>query len=193
VVEQPACAGPQPGLPVPPVEPVSAGRLDRTGLREVTFPTDSELIEWSMRDPGCFAAIFDRHADAILRYASSRLGPEVAEDVTAETFLAAFRRRCHYDTSRRDARPWLYGIAARQIGKHRRAEIRRLRMLGSIPAELLTEDFSDRSVDQVTARQFRPSSPRCCPACRPRPGIAVANRLGRAELRRGRGRAWHNR
>ena len=100
-----------------------------------------------MRDPGCFSAIFDRHADAILRYASSRLGADAAEDVIGETFLAAFRRRCQYDVSRRDARPWLYGIAARQIGKHRRAETRQLTMLGSIPAELLTDDFSDRSVD----------------------------------------------
>ena len=64
-----------------------------------------------------------------------RLGPEVAEDVTAETFLAAFRR-CHYDASRRDARPWLYGIAARQIGKHRRAEMRPLRVCDELTSFL---------------------------------------------------------
>jgi hypothetical protein len=52
--------------------------------------TDALLIERSRRDPGCFAVIFDRHAQEILRYAHARLGPDLAEDVTAETFLAAF-------------------------------------------------------------------------------------------------------
>ena len=74
--------------------------------------TDALLIERSRRDPGCFAVIFDRHAEEILRYAHARLGPDLAEDVTAETFLAAFRHRDRYDTNRPDARPWLYGIAA---------------------------------------------------------------------------------
>lgn len=118
--------------------------------------SDAALIEGSLRDPGCFTAIFDRHADAILRYACARVGPDVAEDVTAETFLAAFRRRGHYDISRADARPWLYGIAVRQIGKHRRAETMQRRMLGSIPSELLTDDFGDRSAERVTAEQLRP-------------------------------------
>jgi DNA-directed RNA polymerase specialized sigma24 family protein len=62
------------------------GRLSATG------DSDAVLIADSIADPDRFAAIFDRHADAILRYASARLGPEHAEDVTAETFLAAFHR-----------------------------------------------------------------------------------------------------
>jgi hypothetical protein len=66
--------------------------------------SDAALIEGSLRDPGCFAAIFDRHGDAIMRYACARVGRDLAEDVTAETFLAAFGRRGHYDISRDDAR-----------------------------------------------------------------------------------------
>ena len=75
-------------------------------------PSDADLIGRSRQEPGCFAAIFDRHAAEISRYAHARLGPDLAEDVTAETFLAAFRHRDRYDTTRPDARPWLYGIAA---------------------------------------------------------------------------------
>jgi Sigma-70 region 2 len=71
--------------------------------------SDGDLIERSLADPGCFAVIFDRHADEILRYAHARLGPDLAEDVVAETFLAAFSRRDTYDSARPDARPWLYG------------------------------------------------------------------------------------
>ena len=126
------------------------GRLSATG------DSDAVLIADSIADPDRFAAIFDRHADAILRYASARLGPEHAEDVTAETFLAAFHRRAHYDTSRLDARPWLYGIAVRQIGKHRRAEAMRWRVLEAVPAQALIDDFGDRSAERVTAQQLRP-------------------------------------
>jgi RNA polymerase sigma factor (sigma-70 family) len=131
-----------------------------TEHRGRTRPTealsDGDLIERSLADPGCFAAIFDRHADEILRYAHARLGPDLAEDVVAETFLAAFARRGHYDSARADARPWLYGIAIRQIGRHRRAGARRLRLLRSIPAEPSEEDPGGRAADRVTAEQLRP-------------------------------------
>jgi RNA polymerase sigma factor (sigma-70 family) len=119
-------------------------------------PSDAELIERSWREPECFAAIFDRHAAGILRYAHARLGPDLAEDIVAETFLSAFRRRDHYDPAHEDARPWLYGIAVRLIGKHRRAESRYRRMLQAVPADRLIEDFGDRSAERVTAEQLRP-------------------------------------
>jgi RNA polymerase sigma factor (sigma-70 family) len=118
--------------------------------------SDAELIERSRREPDCFAAIFDRHAAEILRYVHARLGPDLAEDITAETFLAAFRRRDRYDTGRADARPWLYGIAVRLIGKHRRYETRYRRLLQAAPADRSTEDPGDRSADRVTAQQLRP-------------------------------------
>jgi RNA polymerase sigma factor (sigma-70 family) len=119
-------------------------------------PSDADLIERSLREPGSFAGIFDRHGEEILRYAHARLGPDLAQDITAETFLAAFRRRDSYDTSRADARPWLYGIAVRLIGKHRRTEARYRRMLQSVPADRCTEDFGDRSAERVTAERLRP-------------------------------------
>src|SRR5206468_5616700 len=110
--------------------------------------TDALLIERSRHDPGCFAVIFDRHAEEILRYAHARLGPDLAEDVTAETFLAAFRHRDRYDITRPDARPWLYGIAVRQIASRRRAEACYRRLVASAPPELVTEDFSDRAAER---------------------------------------------
>jgi RNA polymerase sigma-70 factor (ECF subfamily) len=118
--------------------------------------SDAELIERSRQEPDCFAAIFDRHAAEILRYAHARLGADLAEDVTADTFLAAFRRRDSYDTTRANARPWLYGIAIRLIGRHRRAEGRYRRMLQAAPADRLAADFGDRSAERVTAEQLRP-------------------------------------
>ena len=69
--------------------------------------TDAEIIELSLDEPGRFGMIFERHAGEILRYIHARLGPDLAQDVLAETFLAAFGRRAHYDRCRAYARPWL--------------------------------------------------------------------------------------
>jgi RNA polymerase sigma factor (sigma-70 family) len=118
--------------------------------------TDGDLIERSLTDPAAFAPIFDRHCGEILRYAHARLGRDLAEDVVAETFLAAFSRRDRYDTARADARPWLYGIAVRQIGKHRRAGARQLRLLRSVPTEPPGEDPGGRAAERVSAEQLRP-------------------------------------
>ena len=118
--------------------------------------SDADLIELSLREPARFGAIYDRHAAEILRYAHARLGPLLAEEVMAETFLAAFRRRDKYDCSRSDARPWLYGIATRQISKHRRTEGRHQRALARLQAEVPAEDFAGRSDDRVTAEGLRP-------------------------------------
>ncbi|MEU0565836.1 hypothetical protein ABZ297_10645 [Nonomuraea sp. NPDC005983] len=66
------------------------------GLTQVAVITDAALIEESMADPERFACLFDRYADEIHRYATRRLGQQnvsAADDVTAETFLAAFRKR----------------------------------------------------------------------------------------------------
>ena len=120
-------------VPLPP-RGALAERADGTWSGERTpGVTDADIIGLSLREPSRFDMIFERHAGEILRYAHARLGPDLAEEVLAETFLAAFGRRAHYDRSCPDARPWLYGIAIRQIGRHRRAEHRGRRTLARIP------------------------------------------------------------
>jgi DNA-directed RNA polymerase specialized sigma24 family protein len=89
---------------------------------------DAEVITASLAEPGRFAALFDRHAPHIHRYLARRVGPQVAEDLLAETFLVAFGKRAAYDPAFRDARGWLYGIATHLVGQHRREEIRRFRL-----------------------------------------------------------------
>ncbi|MEU8193123.1 RNA polymerase sigma factor [Microbispora amethystogenes] len=84
---------------------------------------DRTLIQRSWREPEIFAALFDRHAPSLHRYAARRLGLDSAEDVVSETFLAAFQSRHRYDIRHADARPWLYGIASNVIGKRRRGEM----------------------------------------------------------------------
>jgi RNA polymerase sigma-70 factor, ECF subfamily len=103
---------------------------------------DAAVIRRSRQEPEHFAVLFRRHAPEIQRYVERRLGADAAEDVVAETFLAAFRQRDGYDTARPDARPWLYGIATRLVGRYRRAEIRRYRVLARYCRDPVTGPFT---------------------------------------------------
>ncbi|MFD5864659.1 RNA polymerase sigma factor [Agromyces sp. NPDC127015] len=86
--------------------------------------TDSELIQRSRDQPAVFGELFTRHSRAIFRYAASRVGPEKAEDVLSNTFLAAFERRRRFDQAYESALPWLLGFASMAIRQHRRDEAR---------------------------------------------------------------------
>ncbi|MHB8418401.1 MAG: RNA polymerase sigma factor [Myxococcales bacterium] len=69
-----------------------------------------------------------------------RLGvpPSDLEDLTHETFVVAFRRLPSFDPSR-PIRAWLFGIAAKVAGHHRRWRLRRREVSGDLP-ELETEE-----------------------------------------------------
>ena len=104
---------------------------------------DSEVISRSREEPELFALLFLRHAAALGRYVCRRLGPELADDIVAETFLAAFRQRCGYDLARSDALPWLHGIAANLIRRHYREEKRKLRALERTGVDPVAESAAD--------------------------------------------------
>jgi len=112
---------------------------------------DATVIELSRLEPEQFTVLFLRHAPHIQRYVIRRLGTDAADDIVAERFLLAFRQRDRYDLARADARPWLYGIATNLIGRHWRAEIRLYRALALTGADPVTEPFTDRVDDRVSA------------------------------------------
>ncbi|MFD0692015.1 RNA polymerase sigma factor [Actinomadura fibrosa] len=118
--------------------------------------SDAALLRQSVLRPDRFGAVFDRHCDEIHRYVARRLGPGTAEDVVAETFLVAFRKRGGYDFARPDARPWLYGIATRAVGAHRRAEVRHNRALARAGGREAVEPFDERSAARLTAERLQP-------------------------------------
>jgi RNA polymerase sigma factor (sigma-70 family) len=116
---------------------------------------DAVIIERSWLEPEQFAALFDRHAPLIHRYAARRIGREAADDLVADTFLAAFGKRRRYDSRFTDARPWLYGIATNLIGQHRREEIRQYRIRQAAIPDLDLPGHAERVVADVTARSTR--------------------------------------
>ncbi|MET9904315.1 sigma-70 family RNA polymerase sigma factor [Streptomyces sp. NPDC006446] len=113
---------------------------------------DGHVIAQSLEHPELFARLYDRYAPDIHRYAARRLGDHAADDVTADTFLTAFRVRARYDASRASARPWLYGIAAHLIGKQRRKEVRGLRALARTGQDPVAASWVEDTADLVADR-----------------------------------------
>lgn len=123
---------------------------------EDTSLDDATAIGASKTDPESFALIFDRHALYVHGYLARRLGPQVADDILADTFLAAFQARGRYDVTRSDARPWLIGIATRLVSSHRRSELRRYRLLQAAASDSTEPSGSDDRVEAlVTAEALR--------------------------------------
>ncbi|MFF7871052.1 RNA polymerase sigma factor [Streptomyces qaidamensis] len=112
---------------------------------------DAELIAASLEEPERFAALFDRHAPSIHQYVARRLGRDAADDVTAETFLTAFRIRARFDPARAGVRPWLFGIAAKQIGRHRRQEVQALKLLARTGHDPVADSWTDSADDRLAA------------------------------------------
>lgn len=130
-------------------------RLRRAKDVDVGALTDAEVVARSVREPETFAAIFDRHAPHIHRYLARRLGSAAADDLVAETFLAAFRRRDRFDTGRPNARPWLYGIATNLVAQQRRTEEREYRLRQAYRPATSEASPADRVAGEVTARSLR--------------------------------------
>jgi RNA polymerase sigma factor (sigma-70 family) len=86
----------------------------------VVEPTDSEVISESLAAPDRFRLVWERHFDAVFRYAARRMGRSTARDVTAEVFTRAFERRAAYRPLRETCLPWLYGIARNVISEELR-------------------------------------------------------------------------
>ena len=116
---------------------------------------DAAIIAESLAEPERFAVLYDRYADQLYRYAGRRLGAADAEDTIAATFLAAFRARGRFDTSRADARPWLFGILTKELAKQHRRESARLRAIARACPDVAEAGHADKVADDVTARGAR--------------------------------------
>jgi RNA polymerase sigma factor (sigma-70 family) len=77
------------------------------------------------RDAEAFAALFEAHYGAVCRYVAARGEPDLVEDVAAETFLVAWRRRHEVPGH---ARAWLLSTAAKCLANQRRARLRSARL-----------------------------------------------------------------
>jgi RNA polymerase sigma-70 factor (ECF subfamily) len=119
--------------------------------------SDAAAIAGSLIDPELFAIVFDRHAGAVFRFLIRRVGRDTADELLSETFRIAFERRAGFDSERRSARPWLYGIATNLVAKHRRTEARRLRATTRLASRPPGESLAEGVVARVDARAAWPA------------------------------------
>jgi RNA polymerase sigma factor (sigma-70 family) len=122
------------------------------GTEEVKVSADAAAVRASLGDGERFALLYDLYAAQLYRYAFRRVGPDHAEDVVAETFLAAFGQRGSYDPARAEARSWLFGILTRRIADRRRAERARYRALARAGSGEAVEGFADQVAADVSAQ-----------------------------------------
>ena len=109
--------------------------------------SDDELLRRTPKEPEAFGEFYARHETAVLGFMLRRTGePELAADLTAETFAAALVSVRRYRPGPAPAAAWLYGIARHVLlrsVKRRRVEDRARRKL-DMPAIALTDELLDR-------------------------------------------------
>ncbi|WP_298346619.1 RNA polymerase sigma factor [Ferrimicrobium sp.] len=85
--------------------------------------------------------------DPIYRFYRRRVGPDVCDDLTVETFAVVFSRLPSYSSERGALRPWVFGIAANVLRHHWRDEQARLareaRLGGMAMTDTRPEDPGD--------------------------------------------------
>ena len=124
--------------------------------------TDEHILAVSLGQPEVFGELYARHFPAVYRYVAGRLGPDAADDLAAETFLAAFRHRHRFDPARGAVRPWLFGMATNLVAQHHRAESRWYAALVRAGADPLIAPSAsagdeERIADRIAASQARPA------------------------------------
>lgn len=106
-----------------------------------------------------FARLYDRHAAELLGFLARRTyDPEVAVDLLAETFAAAFEDRAQFRGEQSvEAVGWLYGVARHRLIDYQRrgrVERRALSRLGVGRRSLTDEEF-DRIEELATTVELR--------------------------------------
>jgi RNA polymerase sigma factor (sigma-70 family) len=107
-------------------------------------------------DPADFEAAFGRHFPPVYRFIARRVGPALAEDLAAETFATAYRRRASFDPGRASLRSWLYGIATNLVRNHWRAEQHLLALDARLVPEVEPGGSPEAVDDRVTAAMLAP-------------------------------------
>ncbi|WP_166865116.1 RNA polymerase sigma factor [Salinibacterium sp. ZJ70] len=83
-------------------------------------------------DHAAFEAVYLRHLPAVSAYLARRVARDDVEDLAADAFAIAWRRR---DTvTPGEELPWLYRIASYQVANHRRRLASRTSVLGFLSA-----------------------------------------------------------
>lgn len=96
-----------------------------------------------IRDRLWLEELFDEHHPALVAYATRRVGPDGADDIAAEVFVVAWRRRRQVPS---EPLPWLYAVARNAVLHEQRGHARRSRLRDALT---LVREPLQRPTEQV--------------------------------------------
>jgi RNA polymerase sigma factor (sigma-70 family) len=100
-------------------------------------------------DPEDFGRFYDRYVDMLLGYFARRThDPEIAADLTAETFAAALVARRRFRRAKTPAVAWLFGIAQHKLADYRRRGAAEERMRHRLGMERVA--FGEEDAEMIT-------------------------------------------
>jgi RNA polymerase sigma-70 factor (ECF subfamily) len=144
-------------------------------------PSDAAAEVWALveraqaGDAEAFGRIYDRYVDTVFRFVYFRVGNrQLAEDLTADTFLRALKRINSFTWQGRDLGAWLVTIARNLVADHFKSGRYRLEVT---TGDVLDADTADRGpegspeaavVDHITnvalltaVKQLNPEQQEC--------------------------------
>lgn len=101
-----------------------------------------QVTAWALAagtgDPAAQVAFVRATQAEVWRFAAALINPDIADDLTQETYLRAFRALPGFE-GRASARTWLLGIARRACADHLRTVVRRRRLDERLATHAATE------------------------------------------------------
>lgn len=136
-------------------------RFRRRHTQPLDAASDAQLLAEAKSNPDAFGEFYDRHYDMVLGYFLNRTADgEVAADLTAETFAAAFSSSHRYRNTGAPTSAWLVGIARNHLKRfYRTAEVatRARQKLGMAQSVDLTADQIDNIEQQMDRALLMPA------------------------------------
>lgn len=139
----------------------SFGNAEGNGDNHVVVATSqrgsgSEGRQGSIVDLQAFEKGFDENFAVLHGYIARRVGVPLADDLAAETFATAFRRRASFDPGRGSLRSWLFGIATNLLRNHWRSEQHLLELDSRLRAETEIRENPSISDERLSASLVAP-------------------------------------
>ena len=125
------------------------GDVTRSVAISLPLADDAALVREAASDPARFGTLYRLYADDLYRYLFSRCGDETdAEDLVAETFLAAFRSARTYRGTG-PVKAWLVGIARRKAADAHRGKRAHLALdaIAALADPVRTDDLALQRVE----------------------------------------------
>jgi RNA polymerase sigma factor (sigma-70 family) len=123
-----------------------------TAVPDLDARAEYELLRASRDDPAAFRTFYDHWSRPVLGFFQRRLhDPDVALELTAETFAVAFEQRGRFRWMGKSPGAWLFGIARRLLYRYLRTQQVQQRAIQRLGVEVPgNDDESFRRIEELS-------------------------------------------